>query len=141
MRKRSERLAVFPSFDVAQRAKGSDESLSRARRATAGALAKGNGHAGPARMPSSELRLLIRSRLGEVSGDEAWVRSIPGVPFVAVALERLKRLPLGPRDGFLLSQIDGATDVDTLVEVSAMPRSETLRLLHDLFESGVVAFR
>jgi hypothetical protein len=41
----------------------------------------------------------------------------------------------------LLSLMDGTMDLATVVEVSAMPRNDALRVVRDLFESGVVAFR
>jgi hypothetical protein len=37
--------------------------------------------------------------------------------------------------------MDGVTDLETLIELAAMPRDETLRLMRDLFERGVVSFR
>ena len=55
--------------------------------------------------------------------------------------DELKRLPLDHRAGFLLSLMDGAMDLETLVEVAGMPQGEVLRLVRDLFESGVVDFR
>ncbi len=73
--------------------------------------------------------------------DEAWARSVLGTAYVVLPPEQLKRLPLGHRAGFLLACMDGATDLETLVTLSAMPREETLRLARDLFESGIVAFR
>jgi hypothetical protein len=56
-------------------------------------------------------------------------------------VDLLKRLPLDHRAGFLLSLMDGAIDLDTMVEIAGMPRREVLRLVRDLFESGVVDFR
>jgi predicted HTH domain antitoxin len=37
--------------------------------------------------------------------------------------------------------MDGAIDLDTMVEIAGMERGEVLRLVRDLFESGVVDFR
>jgi len=37
--------------------------------------------------------------------------------------------------------MDGATDLETLIELAAMPRDETLRLMRDLFQRGVVIFQ
>jgi hypothetical protein len=79
--------------------------------------------------------------VGAASTDEAWARAMPGVLVVVTPPERLKRLPLDHRAGFLLSRIDGATDLETLIEIAAMPRHEALRIVRDLFESGVVDFR
>ncbi len=84
---------------------------------------------------------MTRRNFGATVTDEAWARGVAGSPYVAIPREQLKRLPLGHRAGFLLSCMDGATDLETLVAVSAMTREETLRLARDLFESGVVEFR
>ena len=73
--------------------------------------------------------------------DEAWARGVVGTPYLVLPPAQLKRLPLGHRAGFLLSCMDGATDLETLIVLSSMPREETLRLARDLFESGVIAFR
>ena len=84
---------------------------------------------------------LVAAICADPAANEAWAHSLVGVPYVAVEPRRLMELPLGHRAGFLLSRIDGALDVETLVEVSAMPREETLSLIRSLFESGVVDFR
>jgi hypothetical protein len=143
MPKRSERPTVPPSFDVAQYAKDSDARLTRARAAAAAAEADAEqeDEAGQMPMPRSEMRLLTRPNAGPVVTDEAWARSMAGIPAVVMPPDQLKRLPLGHRAGFLLSRMDGATDIETLIELSAMPREETLRIVRDLFESGVVEFR
>lgn len=55
--------------------------------------------------------------------------------------EALKRLPLDHRAGFLLSLMDGSLDIESLVEVSGMPRDEALRIVRDLHDSGVIDVR
>jgi hypothetical protein len=87
------------------------------------------------------MRLATRPTLGAALTDEAWARGMTGAPHVVVSIGQLKRLPLGHRAGFLLSLMDGATDLETVLELAAMPREEALRMARDLFESGVVAFR
>ncbi len=88
----------------------------------------------------SEVRLVSRPNLSAPT-DEEWARAMVGAPYVAVSGEQLTSLPLGHRAGFLLSRMDGVTDLETVIEVSAMPRDEALRLTRELFESGIVAFR
>jgi hypothetical protein len=132
MRTRSERPTVPPSFDIAQYASESDARLGMA-------ASSEPDEALPA--PSSEIRLSTRPHLERPVSDEAWARGVAGPPSVAISCEELKRQPLGHRAGFLLSCIDGVTDLETLVELAAMPRDETLRLIRDLFERGVVSFR
>jgi len=58
-----------------------------------------------------------------------------------MTLDLLKRLPLDHRAGFLLSLMDGAMDLETMVEIAGMPREDVLRVVRDLYESGVVDFR
>jgi hypothetical protein len=91
--------------------------------------------------PRSEVRRVTRPEMGAVAGDEGWARRMAGRPVVVMPLELLKRLPLDHRDGFLLSLMDGAIDLDTIVEIAGIPRAEVIRLVRELFESGVIDFR
>ena len=50
----------------------------------------------------------------------------------------IRLLPLGPRDGFLLAHIDGASDLRTLVDVTAMTELEVTLIVERLIELGVV---
>jgi hypothetical protein len=43
--------------------------------------------------------------------------------------------------GFLLAQVDGATDVESLLDVSSMPRHAALRILSSFATRGIVTFR
>jgi hypothetical protein len=45
-----------------------------------------------------------------------------------------------PRTGFLLSLIDGSTTLETIVDVSGMPKADALRILRDFVEGGIVRF-
>jgi hypothetical protein len=138
--KRNERPTIPPSFNLPQYARESDRRVTRARPgATAPKPAKVDAEG--ASTPRPEMRLVTRPNLACAVTDEAWARSVAGVAHVVTTLDQLKRLPLGHRAGFLLSRIDGATDLETLLELAAMPRKEALRTLRDLSESGVVAFR
>lgn len=123
-----------PAFDVAQYAKDSDARMAAAQQPDSGERPTDPGH-------QSEMRLLTRPNLGPVMTDEAWARSMTGSPAVVMDPESLKRLPLDHKVGFLLSLMDGKTDLDTLVAVASMPRDQVLRAVRDLYESGVVEFR
>jgi hypothetical protein len=79
--------------------------------------------------------------MGAVAGDEGWAARMGGMPVVVMPVERLKRLPLDHRAGFLLSLMDGAIDLETIVEIAGMPRNEVIGLVRDLFQAGVIAFR
>ncbi len=78
---------------------------------------------------------------GATITDEDWMATILGSPVVALEIEQVKRLPLDHRAGFLLSLMDGCTDLETLLEVCGMARPQALRLVRQLFESGVIDFR
>jgi hypothetical protein len=91
-------------------------------------------------LPESAMRIVTRPRLEAVETDEAWARTAVGALVVRMSVEALKKLPLDNRAGYLLSRMDGMLDLETLVEVAAMPREDVLRMVRDLFESGVVAF-
>jgi hypothetical protein len=88
----------------------------------------------------SEVRIVTRPNL-EAPTDEAWAREMVGAPYVAVPGAQLVRVPLGHRAGFLLSRMDGKSDMETVIALSAMPRDEALRLVRDLYDSGIIGFR
>ena len=50
----------------------------------------------------------------------------------------MKRLPLDHVSGFLLSVVDGATDVDTILDISGLPHHLALRHLNNLLDRGIV---
>ena len=127
----SDRPTIPPSFNVEKFAKDSDRRISAATRANT-----------PPPEPASEVRLMTRPRIDPVT-DEAWGRaiSVRGALHVRLETEALMRLPLDHRAGFLLSLMDGTLDLETVVEVSGMPRDEVLHTVRDLFDSGVVDVR
>ncbi len=121
----SDRPTVPPSFDFEEFARDSDSRVAAAMPV-----------AEPAE-PESQVRLATRPAFGATVTDEAWARTARGALVVAMAPDVLCRLPLDHRAGFLLSQMDGATDLETLISIGPMPRAEALRILRDLFECGV----
>ena len=121
----SDRPTIPPSFDVEKFAKDSDAHLSAASRAS------------PPPERTSEVRLMTRPRVDTVT-HETWARAMKGTLQVRLGTDALKRLPLDHRAGFVLSLMDGTLDIDTLVEVAGMPREEVLRIVRDLYDSGVV---
>jgi hypothetical protein len=62
-----------------------------------------------------------------------------GVPRVALSPGQLTGLPLGAQAGFLLSRIDGESNVEDLIDISGLPRLDTLRLLYELQQQGVIS--
>ncbi len=129
---------VPPSFDVEKYAKDSDQRLAAA--ATARAEDDSPPESGARNTPTSEVRLATRPTMRAGQTNEAWGRAMKGVPVVAMAPHQLKRLPLDHRAGFLLSQMDGAVDLETLLTIAGMPTDEALRVIRDLYESGIITF-
>jgi len=63
------------------------------------------------------------------------------VPFVAVPPEQLKWLSIDHRAGFVLSHVDGACSLEQILDVSGMPTLDALRILYELAQQRVIAFR
>jgi hypothetical protein len=63
---------------------------------------------------------------------------VASVPSVALPPARVTELPLGPQVAFVLSRLDGMSSVDDVLDMSAFPRLETLRILYDLLQQGVI---
>jgi hypothetical protein len=67
--------------------------------------------------------------------EQAFMKFIGGekrIPLALMSLSELSVQHLDHRAGFLMSRIDGATDVEELVDVASMPRFDTLRFLASL---------
>jgi hypothetical protein len=145
MSRRSDRPTIPPAFDVAQYAKDSDARIASAAQKTAAPAEPDESATAEASAAESvalsEIRLMTRPMMAPAMTDESWARSMRGAPVVVMSADLLKRLPLDHRAGFVLSMMDGTLDLDTLFEVTSMPRDEVLRVVRDLYESGVVEFR
>jgi hypothetical protein len=57
---------------------------------------------------------------------------------VSVTPDELRRFTLDHVSGFLLSLMDGATDLETILDISGLPRLLALRHVRNLFERGIV---
>jgi hypothetical protein len=62
------------------------------------------------------------------------------VPVVAIVREQTGNRAIDGRIGFLLSLIDGASTLEAILDVCALPRLDALRILHDLVQRGTVTF-
>ncbi|MEZ4315485.1 MAG: hypothetical protein R3F14_46305, partial [Polyangiaceae bacterium] len=60
------------------------------------------------------------------------------VPRLAVNRGALTGLSLDHRAGFLLSCVDGGSTVEEIIDVSAMPRLDAVRILYELVQEGVL---
>lgn len=63
------------------------------------------------------------------------------VPMVVVPRTQMRWLSIDHRAGFVLSLIDGSSTVDMILDVCGMPRLDALRILHELVQQKIVAFR
>jgi hypothetical protein len=62
-------------------------------------------------------------------------------PVVVVANNQMRWLSIDHRAGFVLSLVDGSVTVETIVDVSGMPRLDALRILHELVLQRIIAFK
>jgi hypothetical protein len=63
------------------------------------------------------------------------------VPVVMVPREQLRWLSIDHRAGFLLSHIDGVSNLEMILDVSGMPTLDALRILCELQQQKVISFR
>lgn len=131
---RSERPTITPPFDPAAYARES-ESKMRSRAPI------------PAKDEESGIQP-IATRLELDDPDDGFgapTRPVPivliAVPTLAVSRAELSRLAIDHRAGFVLSHVDGVSSVETILDVSAMPHEETLRILTELAARGIVVIR
>jgi hypothetical protein len=132
MPRMSEQPAAPPPFGTGECERDSEVHVKAARRTSKSAAPE---------MPQSETRIATHPKAGAAITDEAWAHQTIGEPVVAMSSDQLRRLPLDHRAGFLLSLMDGTMDLEAVLDVSTMPRADALRVVRDLFESGVIRFR
>jgi hypothetical protein len=60
------------------------------------------------------------------------------VPTLAVRQVDVAALPLGPQAAFVLSRIDGASSIEDVLDMSVLARVETLRILCELLQRGII---
>jgi hypothetical protein len=63
------------------------------------------------------------------------------VPTLMVQPQELRWLSLDHRAGFLLSLVDGTSTLEMILDVGGMPLLDTLRILNDLYQQRIIAFR
>jgi tetratricopeptide (TPR) repeat protein len=73
-----------------------------------------------------------------VSMYESKIGPLSSVPRLAIKPEEVLWLTLDHRAGFLLAQIDGTVDYDSLFALSGLPRLDTARILASLIADGVI---
>jgi hypothetical protein len=129
--KKTELPTVPPPFNVARFARESEARL----------CASAASVPDEARAAESETRLVTRPPAEFADTDESWARAMTGLLVAATTpLADLKGMPLDHRAAYLLCWMDGTVDLETLTQVSTMPREEVIRIVRDLYESGIVEF-
>jgi len=63
------------------------------------------------------------------------------IPMVVVPRTQMRWLSIDHRAGFVLSLVDGSSSVDMILDVCGMPKLDALRILHELVQRKIVAFR
>jgi hypothetical protein len=63
------------------------------------------------------------------------------VPVVARLPAPIGDRSVDDRIGFLLPHVDGSSSIETILDVCGMPRLDALRILDDLVQRGIVAFK
>jgi hypothetical protein len=90
----------------------------------------------PRHPEAAELSAVCRAALEceclDVLGSEA------GLPVAAVSAEELKGFALDSTSAFLFSLVDGATSVESVLDISGLPRLLALRHLRNMLERGII---
>ncbi len=128
----SEKPTATASFDASEHERESEVHVKAARPAFDSVIPE---------MPHSETRIATHPKMHAATSDDARANLTLGNPVIAISPDRLRRLPLDHRAGFLLSLMDGTMDLETVIDVSAMPTGDALRVVRGLFDAGIIAFR
>lgn len=62
------------------------------------------------------------------------------VPLLVVSLDSLPTIGLGPKEGFILSRINGSWDVKSILSICPFHEAESLRILKKLCDAELVKF-
>jgi hypothetical protein len=91
--------------------------------------------------PAHEEARRCRERCTDVLSQMYLARlgSLAQIVRVALSGDEIRWLSLDHRAGFLLSLIDGASSIETLLDISGMARLEALRILYGLLDQRVIA--
>jgi hypothetical protein len=80
----------------------------------------------PAEAPSSQVRALV---------------PLYAVPWLVATYDQLQTMPLGVRESFIVSRIDGRSNVSMIVQVAGLPESQTLAIFGRLLKLGAIELR
>jgi hypothetical protein len=79
----------------------------------------------------------VLAELDEPLEGEPTLRS-GDVPQVAISSDEIREHALDHREGYVLSLIDGVSNVEALCDITGLPKEETLRVLAELCDRGVL---
>ena len=57
---------------------------------------------------------------------------------ILVAPEQLEHERLGPQEGFVLSRINGESDIESILSVCPFREVDSLRMIKKLLDSGII---
>lgn len=80
-----------------------------------------------------------RSRL--VASYIASIGSLDRVPVLAAPLDEVNASTVDHRAGFVLAQVDGATNLEGILDVCGMPSLDALRIVSELARRRIIVFR
>lgn len=64
--------------------------------------------------------------------------SARGVPRILISMDQLEHERLGPKEGFVLSRINGESDIESILSVCPFREADTLRMIKKLLDGGIV---
>jgi hypothetical protein len=91
-----------------------------------------------------DMRPVLRDSERRFEAAESDIRPVlqrRAVPCLAKPSGDLLDLPLDGREGFVLSLVDGRSDVETIVDISGLPEEETIEIILKLCYLGAVELR
>jgi len=86
--------------------------------------------------PESWTAERVARALDEIE-EEPLVRT-SDVPQVAITASEVREHALDHREGYVLSLVDGVSTVEALCDITGLPKEETLRVLSELCDRGVI---
>jgi Domain of unknown function (DUF4388) len=61
-------------------------------------------------------------------------------PKLKLSIDQLEHERLGPEEGFVLSRVNGESDIESILTVCPFREADTLRMIKKLFDTGVIGF-
>jgi len=63
------------------------------------------------------------------------------LPQILVSPEQLEHERLGPQEGFVLSRINGASDIESILSICPFREADSLRMIKKLLDSGIIGIK